>query len=463
MNLLSAPQQSFSRKGFTLIEAMVFLFLFSIISVTFFQVYVVGSHMIIDSKNRLGATALANQKMEIIRSIIYDSIGTKHWNGSAWVYGIPGGDLLEDETVSVNTTQYSVHTFVQYVDDAFDGVTPADAIPTDYKRVRVKVSWGNEGTDQTIVVFGNISPNGIETLGGGGVLSINILNASGAGVAGATVHIVNTVSSIDITTDTDATGNITLPGAPAGTEKYQLTVSKNGYYGAITYPAYPTSTYNPIDVHASVVAGTMNTKTIVADQAADITLATKDPFGTSIPNISFQISGGRILGFDPSTAPVTTVYGFSQTTTTDGSGEKTFANQSYGQYKVAISSVQYELYKLNPAGTSIDGFNVVAGVDQPVTAILLDENIGSVKVTVTNQSTGAAFAGASVHLTNVGLGYDVTLTSDSYGLAYFPTALPGLPAGTYTLTVSAAGFNSTTLTVAVSGTLQKKAVALVPN
>ena len=155
MALLSTQQHILSRKGFTLIEAMVFLFLFSIISVVFFQVYVVGSHMIIDSKNRLGATALANQKMEIIRSIAYGSIGTKHWNGSAWVFGIPGGDLLEDETVNVNTTQYSVHTFVQYVDDAFDGVAPADVIPTDYKRVRVTVSWGNEGTDQTVAVFGN--------------------------------------------------------------------------------------------------------------------------------------------------------------------------------------------------------------------------------------------------------------------------------------------------------------------
>lgn len=89
---------------------------------------------ILESKNRLGATALANQRMEIIRSIDYTSIGTKHWNGSAWVYGIPAGELIEEEDVSVNTTLYHVDTFVQYVDDTFDGVTPTDTIPTDYKR-----------------------------------------------------------------------------------------------------------------------------------------------------------------------------------------------------------------------------------------------------------------------------------------------------------------------------------------
>ena len=108
-------------KGFTLIESLVFLFMFTLISLVFFQSYTVGTRLIIESKNRLGATALANQKMEIIRSIDYSLIGTKHWNGSAWVYGIPAGDILEDETISVNTVKYSVHTFVQYVDDGFDG------------------------------------------------------------------------------------------------------------------------------------------------------------------------------------------------------------------------------------------------------------------------------------------------------------------------------------------------------
>ncbi len=155
--------QKRTRKGFTLIESLVFLFIFSLISVAFFQAYFVTVRTIIESKNRLGATALANQKMEIIRSIEYDEIGTKHWNGSAWVYGIPAGELIEDEAVSVNTTLYQVDTFAQYVDDTFDGSIPIDTIPTDYKRVRVTVSWGSGGSDQQVALFGNFAPNGIET------------------------------------------------------------------------------------------------------------------------------------------------------------------------------------------------------------------------------------------------------------------------------------------------------------
>ena len=456
----------FKQKGFTLIEALVFLFIFAISSMAFLQTYAVGTRLIIESKNRLGATALANQKMEIIRSIDYDTIGTKRWNGSAWVYGIPAGDLLEDEAVSVNTVQYQVHTFVQYVDDAFDGTlggSPTDAIPNDYKRIRVSVSWGALGADQTASVFSNVSPNGIETSAGGGVLSINILDVSGSGVSGATVHIVNSASGVDITTATDSTGNITLPGAPAGTQNYALTVSKSGYYGAMTYPPYPTSAYNPIDEHASVVAGVLNPKTIVMDQASDILLHTKDPFGTAIPNIDISIEGGRILGTDMLTVPPMPVYGLKQDTSTDASGDKTFAAQSYGQYALTVSGAGYQFYKLTPESATATVIDVVAGVNSDVTAILLDTAIGSVKAAVTNQSDGSPVAGASVHLSSASLGYDATRTTDQYGFAYFPEALPELAAGTYDMEVSATGFASDASTANVNGALVTNNIALTPN
>lgn len=219
MRIMNHESGVVNMRGFTLIESLVFLFLFIVISLTFFQVYAVGTRLIIESKNRLGATALANQKMEIIRSIDYDAIGT--------TTGIPSGDLLEDEAISVNTVQYNVHTFVQYVDDDFDStVSTGDAIPTDYKRVRLTVSWGNQGSDQAVIIFGNFSPKGVETAGAGGVLSINTLDGSGAGVAGVTVQIVNGAAGVNITATSDSTGNVMLPGAPAGAEAYTISVSK---------------------------------------------------------------------------------------------------------------------------------------------------------------------------------------------------------------------------------------------
>lgn len=444
------------QKGFTLIESLVFLFIFALISVVFFQTYAVGTRMIIESKNRLGATALANQKMEIIRSINYDAIGTTS--------GIPAGDLLEDEAISVNTVRYTVHTFVQYVDDSFDGTvssSPADAIPTDYKRVRVTVSWGSLGTDQTVVIFGNFSPNGIEASSGGGVLSINVLNGAGDGVSGVSVHIVNSASSINTTGTTDATGNLTIPGAPAGSQNYTISVSKTGYYGATTYPPYPTTTYDPTDVHASVVADVLNQKTIVMDQSSDITLVTKDPFDTAIPSIGYTLAGGRILGRDHVTAA--NVLEFSQTGTTNGSGVASYPGESAGQYTVSISGTNYELYKLTPEETTVDSFTAMAGVAANITAVLLDKNIGSVKVLIEKQADNSPLGGASVKLSNTTLLYDATVTTDQFGYAYFPTALPSLVAGTYDIAVTLTGYGDESGTVTIGGVLVQKTIGMTAN
>ncbi len=443
--------------GYTLIEAMVFLFLFALISVVFVETYSVGTRLIIESKNRLGATALANQKMEIIRSIDYAAIGT--------TTGIPAGSLAESETISVNTVKYTVHTFVQYVDDTFDGTSGGsgaskDTIPTDYKRVRITVSWGELGTDQTVVIFGNFSPKGVETSSGGGVLSINILDGSGAGVSGASVHIVNATSGINTTGTTDSTGNLTLPGAPAGTQKYTLTVSKNGYYGATTFPPYPTTAYNPVDVHASVVANVLNQKTMVMDRASDITLTTKDPFGTEIPNIGYTITGGRVLGTNPVTSA--TVYGFTQSGTTNASGEANYADESRGQYTVTITNANYDLYKLSPESPVANGFTAIAGSAADITAVLLDKSIGSLKITVQDQGSGNVLSGASVHVSNTTLGYDATVNTDQYGIAYFPTSLPALSDGTYDIEVTMAGYSNASSTASVNGALQTKTINMTP-
>lgn len=443
-------------RGFTLIESLVLLFIFAIISMTFLEVYTTGTRLIIESKNRLGATALANQKIEIIRSIDYGSIGT--------TTGIPAGDIPEYETVSVNTVKYRVHTFVQYMDDAFDGTSstiPKDMIANDYKRVKIEVEWGAMGVGQKVSLFTTIAPDGVETSAGGGVLSINILDSTGIGVPSAPVHIVNTAAGVDISTQTDATGNITLPGTPAGTQNYVLTVSKSGYYGVMTYPPFPSSTYNPTDEHASVVNGVLSQKSLVMDQYANITVNSKDPFGTSIPNISFTMEGGKVLGTNP--ADGTLVHSYDQTLNTNAAGSQDIPNQSYGQYTLSESDARYELYKLSPEETEYNVFAALPGGTTTKDMVLLDTQIGSVKVAVTNQADGSPIMGASVHLSYALLGYDVTQTTDQYGFAYFPTTLPELMPGIYDLEVSATGFQNNTDTVMVGSSLVTKNPQLIPN
>ena len=97
-----------------------------------------------------------------------------------------------------------------------------------------------------------------------------------------------------------------------------------------------------------------------------------------------------------------------------------------------------------------------------MTAVLLDKNIGSLKVIVNDQSSGNPLLGASVHVSNGTLPYDATVVTDQYGVAYFPTALPALLAGTYDVEVSMAGYSDETNSVTISGTLHTEIITLAP-
>jgi hypothetical protein len=77
-----------------------------------------GTKHIENAKYRLGATALAGQQMEIIRSLIFDDIGR--------LSGIPTlARSRRTKPSNVNGTTYEVHTVVQFVDDATDGTLVA--------------------------------------------------------------------------------------------------------------------------------------------------------------------------------------------------------------------------------------------------------------------------------------------------------------------------------------------------
>lgn len=456
------------RKAFTIIEALAVLFVFSVVTMAFYQTWFLGTQQILNAKNRLGAIALANQKMEIIRSLPYANIGTKRPNGSGgWLYGIPAGEILEDESVVASNSTFQVHTFVQYVDDAFDGTiagSPTDLIPTDYKRARVEVSWGGGEASQTVALFASFAPVGVEASSNAGVLSVNALDSTGTGVSGVSVHITNASSGIDLTGSTDAFGNLTLPGAPAGSQNYRIVLSKTGYYGVRTYPLYPSSSFDPVDVDASVVINAVNQKSLVIDHLSDITIHTVDSFGADIPNVDFHIKGGQRLGTDHA-APATEFFSLDEDTNTDADGMKSYAAESYGRYSLAFSAPSsYRFLKMTPEiseGNML--INAFPGQSLTFSAIFADESINSLIVTVKQLSDGSLLPGASVRLSNTGTGgaYDTTVASDSFGRAYFPTELPGLPAGEYDLEVSSSGLTTYTGTVTVSNTgLEEMEVSL---
>ncbi len=474
LGISTIRSQSEGRHGFTMIEAALVLFLFSVIALTFYQLFALGSKRILDVRRKLGATALASERMEMIRSLPYASIGTKQSDGAGgWTYGIPPGDIIETETVSESGATFTVHTTAQYVDDSFDGTASggtSDAIPTDYKRVRLEISWDGAEGDQRVVTWGTFSPDGVEQPSNTGVLSVNVLDVLGNGVQGAVVHIVNTANDVDLSAETDAFGNQSWPGALPGSG-YSISVSKDGYYGVQTYPPYPDSAFNPLDIPLSVVVGSVNQKTFVLDHLSAFTVKSEDTFGGSIPNVSFSLAGGHQVGTVPAPSPEVPIYGFSVSASTGLGGEKEYSDQSYGRYVFSnIGSVAgYRFLHVDPGASDLErAFDLQPGESRTEKLIFANTSVVSLLVSVTRQEdvggtpVDKPVSGASVHLVNASAGYDATVTTGISGQAYFPTTIPALTAGTYQYEVTMAGYGTETGSVDVTsgGGLQDKAVTL---
>ncbi|TSD00776.1 MAG: Uncharacterized protein Athens071425_579 [Parcubacteria group bacterium Athens0714_25] len=404
------------KSGFTLIEALVVLFIVSIILATFYSVFSSGTRHIINSKNRLGAISLANQKMEIIRNIPYADIGT--------TTGIPHGILDADYWENVNTVNYHVKIDVSYVDDSFDStVDISDIIPTDYKVARVTILWGEELASQQAYLVSNFVPPGVETSAGGGTLRVNVIDTPAVGLSNVAVNISSADNGVNISTVTDSSGTVLRPGMPAG-DDYVISVSKNDYESVTTLPVSPDSNYDPVaDQNALVIEGSLNIKSIIIDLVSNIKIVTKDPFGNLIADIPFNLNGGRLLGNNISGGlPGVLEYNFNQNLVTDGNGEESIDGLSPGAYIFTPdeSITDYTFYEMDPNDdVNYSKFIVDPGVDSEVKAIFLDNSLDSLCVSISDQNTGASIEGAEVRLKNALLGYEVSLTTDKFGKVYF--------------------------------------------
>ena len=231
----------------------------------------------------------------------------------------------------------------------------------------------------------------------------------------------------------------------------------------MTYDPYPASAFNPVNTHASIVAGSLTAATIVADEHSDIELHSKNPFDGDIPDIDFSITGGLVIGTDIATSAH--VYDFTQVDVTDGSGAITFSDRSAGVYTLTLDASEsgYEYLRLDPEETTFGVINLAPGTTESVKLVLADKALSSALVSAKNGADNSPIAGASVRLFNTTLGYDTTITADIYGQSYFPTSNTPLVAGTYDIEVSASGFTTATDTVVLAGTaLTKKTVTLSP-
>lgn len=210
------------QKGSSLIDIIIGVSIMVIVFVSIFSVFKLSIDLVSNSKAKVGALALANEQLEFLRSLSYDDVGT--------IGGIPFGNIPQEETIVLNQVTYTRRTFIQYIDDSKDGLNEDDEnnITADYKLVKVEVKWVLNNKERKFSLVSNIVPKGVETLEGGGLLTINIMNAFGAPVVEAEVNIKNnnTNPSINMTTFTGVSGKVSFPGAPESSG-YEIIVEKS--------------------------------------------------------------------------------------------------------------------------------------------------------------------------------------------------------------------------------------------
>ncbi len=260
-----------SLRGVSLMDVLVGSAIFAVVFTALFGILRTSVAVSGLAKVKAAATAIASSHIEYIRSLSYNEIGT--------VGGIPSGAIDQATTTTQAGLTFSLRTFIVYADDPADGTGASDGngITTDYKRVKVTVSYTVDAITREVTLFTNIVPNGIESTVGGGTIRVNVVDAQGAPVSGATVRVFNTVLSptVDITTFSDINGSVLFGGAPTSTD-YQIQVSKDGYSSASTYDRTATNV-NPTPSYLTVAEGQTTTGTFAIDQLATFTVRTFSP------------------------------------------------------------------------------------------------------------------------------------------------------------------------------------------
>lgn len=366
-------------RGVSFIDVIVGTFLVLVVFLTLFGMLRVSSLVSAVAKARAAATSVAVSQMEYIRSLSYDAVGTQG--------GIPSGSIPQFATTTSNGLTFVTRTFIGYVDDAKDGTGASDTtgITTDYKRVRVEVAYTLNNRERTVVLVSNVVPPGLETTTGGGTLKIDVVNAVGAAVPGASVRVVNSalMPPVDVTTFSNTSGTVYLPGAATSTQ-YQVYVTKDGYSSAQTYLRDATN-QNPTPGYFTVVKDQTTTGTFAIDQLATMVLRTFSPITSATTTDTFA-SSAQVTGATNAVVSggALTLTGAPPAYDTAGSARST---ATAPQHLASWTSVSASLSA--PAGTSVS-VQVVDSTGTPLPDTALPGNSAgftSFPVTLASLST----------------------------------------------------------------------------
>ncbi|MEK7569311.1 MAG: carboxypeptidase regulatory-like domain-containing protein [Patescibacteria group bacterium] len=434
-------------RGFTLLETLVGSFVFLVVALAAYRAFGTLMDAVAASQSKVAASALANEQFEIIRNLPYTDVGI--------VAGLPAGKVPREQALVRDGYSFSVLTTIRSSDDPFDGTiggNPSDTSPADYKLADLDITCNNCKIFTPLKFTTLVAPRALETASSNGALFIQVYDSAGAPVPDASVHIVNTQTDPDTIIDevTDSGGWLKIVDAPPGTNAYNISATKAGYTLEQTYPYGGGAGPDPIKPDSTVVLQQVTQIGFQIDRESSLSVTTVDGTCVALPSVGFSLTGTKLIG-NPSVLKYPT-----QNFTTDASGAYSLSDMEWDTYGVLLTSGTYDL-----AGTSLlPSFALNPNENKVLQLVAVPHASYALLVTV-KDSQNAPINGATVHLEKSG--FDETKIAGSG-----PCSTPGqvfwngLTSGSYTLTVSYAGYQDSVSTVDMSSAWQERTITLNP-
>ncbi|MBP6883956.1 MAG: carboxypeptidase regulatory-like domain-containing protein [Candidatus Pacebacteria bacterium] len=415
-----------NKRGFSLIEALIGTVVFSLIALSSYKAFGVLMDAVLESQAKIAATEVANERFEILRNLPYVDVGI--------VGGLPVGKIARNQTVVRDNYSFSVLTTIRSVDDTFDGTiggSPNDTSPADYKLADLDITCSNCKIFNPLKFTTLISPRALETGLTNGALFMQVIDSSGLPVSGASMHIANTQTNPDTIIDevTDTSGFVRIVDAVPGANAYNITATKTGYSQDQTYIPGGAAGATPLKPDSTVVAQQITQVSFAIDKLSSLDVSTVNASCVAIPNIGFSLTGTKLIGTGVLKYP-------AHTFTTNGTGILNIPNLEWDTYSTLLTSASYDLAGMTP----LPSFALSPNTTQTLKIIAVPHVNMALLVTV-KDSANNPIDGATVRLQKSG--FDQTKTTNS-GTCPTPGEVfwNGLASGTYTLTVSKAGYTT---------------------
>lgn len=382
-----SPQKS-KQTGFTLVELLVGVSVFTIIVIGVYNAYTGVYKVISMSRQKIAAIDLANEQLEIVKNLPYASVGVDG--------GIPDGLLSHVQTLVRDGATFTATTTVRNVDDPFDGTlggTPNDLSPADSKTVEIEIGCALCKNFKPLTVTSRVAPKNLETASTNGALFIRVFDANGNPVPQASVHVENNVvaGGIVIDDETNNDGLLAIVDAPPGVNAYEVTVTKSGYSTDKTY-SITGGNPNPTKPHATVVLQQVTAQSFVIDRLSTLSVNSFAKNCATVTNIPLTLQGTKTVGSNP------VILKYNQNLTTGGSGLLNLSNMEWDTYTLTMTSGTYDLIGANP----LISFLLSPNATQNVDLVVAPKDPNTVLVAVRDSSSSLPLADAKVELLSSG-------------------------------------------------------------